>query len=148
MANPTGAMKNKGEERPGSISGSTETRNRPHEETGSMAEKARDLASTAGEKVRDVASNVGQKAEDATSAVASSMKSLAGTIRESVAHGGMLGAASSTVASTLESSGRYLQEEGLRGIGEDLTQLIRRNPIPALLLGVGLGYLLAQTRRS
>jgi len=115
---------------------------------GTMAEKARDLASTATDKARDVASNVGQKAEDATSAMASSMKSLAGTLRESVPQGGMLGAASATVANTLESSGRYLQEEGLRGIGEDLTHLIRRNPIPALLLGIGLGYLLAQMRRS
>ena len=35
-------------------------------------------------------------------------------------------------------------------MAEDLTDLIRRNPIPALLVGVGLGFLLARatTRNS
>ena len=36
----------------------------------------------------------------------------------------------------------------LREIGDDLTNLIRRNPIPALLLGVGVGFLLARAIRS
>ena len=68
------------------------------------------------------------------------MKSLAGTIREYAPQGGMLGSAGSTIASGLESGGRYLQEQGLRGVGDDLTALIRRNPLPAVLIGIGFGY--------
>ena len=43
-----------------------------------------------------------------------------------------------------ENTGRYLQEEGLKGIAEDVTNLIRRNPIPALLAGVGVGFLIGR----
>lgn len=99
-------------------------------------------------KAQDAASTLGQKAEDATAAVGCGMQSLAGTIREKVPQGGMLGEASSAVARSLDQGGRYLKDEGLQGIGDDLTNLVRRNPIPALLLGIGVGYLLARATRS
>src|SRR5207245_2668507 len=83
------------------------------------------------------AANVGHRAEEATSSVGSGMRNLAGTLRETLPHEGMLGTAGSAMADTLERGGRYLEQEGLRGIGEDLTNVIRRNPIPALLLGIG-----------
>jgi len=111
-------------------------------------DKAKDVASNVGERARDVASNIGQRAEDTTSSVGGSMRSLAGQIREHGPHEGMIGGATSAVAETLEKGGRYLQQEGLRGVGEDLTNLIRRNPIPALLVGVGVGFLLARATSS
>jgi hypothetical protein len=52
------------------------------------------------------------------------------------------------VADTLETGGRYLQEHGLSGIGDDFSNLIRRNPIPAVLVGIGVGFLLARSLRS
>jgi hypothetical protein len=114
----------------------------------SVADKAKDAASSVSHRAGEVASTVGHKAEDATSAVGSSMKSLASTIRESGPHGGMMGSATSTVADTLESGGRYLEEHGLRGMADDLTHVIRRNPIPAVLIGIGLGYMIARATRS
>jgi hypothetical protein len=114
-----------------------------------VGHKAKEAASTVAHKAEDVASKVGHKAEDATTAVGSGMKSLAGTLREKAPHEGLLGSASSAVASTLETSGRYLEEEGLGGIAEELTNLVRRNPIPSVLIGIGLGYLIARaTTRS
>lgn len=113
-----------------------------------VAQRAKDLASSASQTASDVASNVGHRAEDATSTVASGMRSLAGTLRENLPHEGMMGSAGSAVADTLERGGRYLEEEGLQGIGEDLTNLIRRNPIPALLVGIGVGFLIARSLRS
>jgi hypothetical protein len=121
-----------------------------------VADKARDAASGAVEKARDAASSayesagqalsdLGHRAESATSSLGGSMRNLAGNIRESTPHQGMLGTASSTVADTLESGGRYLQEEGLQGMAEDLTAVIRRNPIPAILIGVAVGFLLGRT---
>jgi hypothetical protein len=77
------------------------------------------------------------------------MKSLAGTIRDNAPRSGVLGDVSGSVASSLESGGRYLEEHGLSGMGKDMTEMIRRNPLPALLVGIGLGYLLARaTHRS
>jgi ElaB/YqjD/DUF883 family membrane-anchored ribosome-binding protein len=72
------------------------------------------------------------------------MKSLAGTIRDQGPHEGFLGDATSTVAKTLEQGGRYLQKEGVSGMADDVTDMIRRNPIPAVLVGIGVGFLLAQ----
>src|SRR5207249_480899 len=119
------------------------------ETASSLTQKAGDAASYVGKRAEDAASFVGKKAEDATSSVGCGMKSLADTIREKGPEGGTLGAAGNAVADTLESSGRYLQEHGLSGIGEDMANLIKRNPIPALLVGIGLGFLIARaTTRS
>lgn len=113
----------------------------------SVAQTAGNAASSVAQTAGNVASTVGEKAEDAVHAVGGEMKSLAGTIREKGPHGGMLGSASSAVASTLESGGRYLEEEGLSGMGKDVTNLIRRNPLPAVLIGIGIGFLLARATR-
>jgi hypothetical protein len=113
-----------------------------------VADKAREMASNVGQRAGEMASNVGHKAEDATAAVGSGMQSLAGSIRENLPNSGVLGSASKSLAGTLESGGRYLQDEGLEGVANDLTNLIRRNPIPALFVGIGIGYLLARSTRS
>ena len=49
---------------------------------------------------------------------------------------------------TLENTGKYLEEEGLSGIASDVTALIKRNPIPALFIGIGVGFLLARACTS
>jgi len=111
--------------------------------------KAQDVASTVTDKAKQAASALSQKAEDATHAVGSGLRSMAGTLRDKGPSEGVMGGASSSIASGLESSARYLQDEGLKGIAEDVTSLIRRNPMPAMLVGVGLGYFLARaTSRS
>jgi hypothetical protein len=114
----------------------------------SAAQRAKDFASSASQSASDVASNVGHRAEEATASVGSGMRSLAGTLREKMPHEGMLGSASSAVADSLDRGGRYIEEEGLQGIASDVTDLVRRYPIPALLVGLGLGYLIARSLRS
>jgi len=105
----------------------------------------KDAASTVAHKAEDAASYVAHKAEDATTSVGQNIKSLAGTIRANAPHEGMLGTAGSAVASTLESCGRELEEHGLGGVADDITSMVRRNPVPAVLIGIGLGFLLART---
>jgi hypothetical protein len=115
-----------------------------HHQGGSMMDQAKDTARDLGDKAKQVASNVSDKADSAVSSAGKGMENLAQTIRDRGPHEGMFGSAASTVAGTLESSGRYLEEQGLSGVAEDLTNLIRRNPIPAVLIGVGLGFMLAR----
>jgi len=114
----------------------------------SMTQKAsdavKDTASSMAHKASDAGSYIAHKAEDATSAVGGGMKSLADTLRDKGPHDGMFGNAASAVASTLESGGRELQEHGLSGIADDITNTVRRHPIPAVLIGIGLGVLLAR----
>lgn len=112
------------------------------------ADKAKDLAAAGADKARQGAAVVGQKAEDLTASAGKGIESLAHTLRDSAPKQGMMGSAATAVADTLESSGRYLQEEGLSGMAADMTDLIKRNPVSAVLVGVGIGYLLAKATRS
>lgn len=111
-------------------------------------EKAGDTAREAAATVADRARDVGRKAEEAAGTIASGMQSLAGSVRDKGPRGGMLGAASEKVADSLESGSRYLEKQGLSGVAGDLTNLVRDHPIPALLLGIGLGFLIARATRS
>jgi gas vesicle protein len=101
----------------------------------SVSERAQDLASSASE----MASNAGKRISDTVSHLAENIQSTAGDLRQRVPQ---------AVAEGMDSAGRYLQEEGFSGIAEDLTTLIRRNPIPALFVGIGIGFLLARITRS
>jgi hypothetical protein len=69
------------------------------------------------------------------------MGSLAGTVRENVPGG-------EYVADAIESGTRYFQEHSFRDMADDVAGVIRRNPIPALLVGIGLGFILARSLRS
>src|SRR5262249_17063868 len=97
-------------------------------------EKAKDVASHAGQAVSTVASNVGQKAESAVGSVGHGMASLGEKVQEKGPESGILGKASHAVGDALERGGRYLEEKKLSGMAGDLTDLIKRNPIPALLV--------------
>src|SRR4051812_21013420 len=79
---------------------------------GNVIDKAKQAASTVAEKAKDVASAVGDRADTAVSSVGSGMQSLAGTLRDKGPSGGVLGGAASGVASALETSGKYLEEQG------------------------------------
>jgi len=107
-------------------------------------DKARDAASSVGEMASNAASTVGRKADDYASSAGSGIKSFGDTIREHGPQEGMLGSATKTVADTTKQVGRYLEEEGLSGMMEDMTTLIKRNPIPAILVGLGVGVLLGR----
>jgi hypothetical protein len=104
--------------------------------------------SSIAQTAENAAAYVGRKADDATTAVGGGLKSFGNTIRAHALHDDIVGEASSAVADTLESTGRYLQEEGLKGIAEELTILIRRNPVPALLAAFGAGFLIARATTS
>ena len=111
---------------------------------GYMADHAKDAANTASKQVANAGTYLDTKAEEATAALSGGLKAAGDALRQSGPHDGRLGQASSAVAQTLSDTGAYLEREGLQGIGNDLTCLIKRNPIPALLIGVGLGFLVAR----
>jgi ElaB/YqjD/DUF883 family membrane-anchored ribosome-binding protein len=114
---------------------------------GNLAGKAKDVTSTVAHKAEDLAKTAGQKADDATAYVGSGIRSAADTVRAKGPHDGMLGTATSSTAGALESTGRYLEEEKLSGMAGDVNQLIRKNPIPALFVAAGIGFLLGRMLR-
>jgi hypothetical protein len=113
-----------------------------------LADQAQQAVSNVADRAREVGSAASRSADDLAGRVGSGLESAAGSIRDHSPRSGMLGDAASSVASGLESGGRYLQEEGLSGIANDFTDLVKRNPIPALLLAVVVGVLIARATRS
>jgi uncharacterized phage infection (PIP) family protein YhgE len=113
-----------------------------------VGQAAGNAASAVGQTAGNVATTIGHKAEDATAAAGRGMQNLGSTVRDKAPESGFLGTAADKVAGGLESAGKYLEDKNLSGMAEDLTGMIRRNPIPALLIGIGLGFLLARTMRS
>jgi uncharacterized protein YjbJ (UPF0337 family) len=86
-------------------------------------------------------------AAQSVSAVGEKIGSLADVIREKAPHEGAMGTAATTVANKLGAAGSYLQQKNMDHMVGDLTGMIRRYPIPALLIGLGIGYLLAGRSR-
>ena len=112
-----------------------------------VGDKAKEIGSAVGDKARELASTAGQKASNLTARVGGGMESLGESIREHTPHSGTAGAVASRVADNLERGGRYVREKELSGMADDLADVIRRNPVPAILVGVGLGYLIARAIR-
>jgi hypothetical protein len=105
---------------------------------GTVTEKARDVASSVADKARDVASSVSDTAGRAKETV----QQYVHTAGDSVAH-------AKDAAVDWASGAASHTGEALKGAGDELTGVIRRYPIPALLVGIGLGMLLAKlTDRS
>jgi len=99
------------------------------------SDKGKETAAGVADKAKEMASGVADKAKDMASGVVGQVKDMASS-------------AGQAVAGALETGGKYLEDKNISGMADDLTELIKRNPIPALLLGVGLGFLLARTFRS
>ena len=89
----------------------------------------------------------GGKIHEAGDALGSGLKNLASSLRENAPREGVVGTAASNLADSLERGGTYLENQGLDGITEQVEGLIRRNPMPAVLVGVGLGFVLAHMLR-
>jgi len=80
-------------------------------------------------------------------AIGAGMESVGRSIYEHAPDHGVLGTAGHTVGSKLEAGGHYLEDRGLKGIGDDVTSIIRRHPVPALFIGFGIGILAARLFR-
>jgi len=109
-----------------------------------VKDKAGEIASAVKEKASNLASGVAERVDSGIHATGKGMENLAQGIREHTPSEGILGTASCKVADTLESSGKYLEEHGVGAMVDDLTDIIRRNPIPSVLVGVGIGFVLAR----
>jgi ElaB/YqjD/DUF883 family membrane-anchored ribosome-binding protein len=115
---------------------------------GQVAEKAKEAASTVSGMVGQTVSKVGEKADDVASSAGAGIEHLGKTLQQQGPREGMLGSAAQTAAGALKQGGHYLEEQGLSGIMDDMTNLIKRNPVPALLIGLGIGILIGRALRS
>jgi len=113
-----------------------------------VADKAKEAMSSVGEMASHTATNLGKKADDLAASAGTEVRHLGDKLEEQGPHGGMLGQASHVVADTLRSGGRYMEEARLSGMADDMTGLIRKNPLTAVCIGVGLGFLIGRVLRA
>lgn len=106
------------------------------------------MASQAGSMASQAASDVGRKADDLTASAGVSIRHLGDRLDRSGPQEGVLGSASHAVAKTVRDGGEYLEDAKLSGVTRDVAQLIRQNPIPAVCIAIGLGWLMARKLRN
>jgi uncharacterized protein YjbJ (UPF0337 family) len=104
------------------------------------------IADAAKGKAKESATGAATKVSQVTSMVGEKIGSLADVIREKAPQEGTVRTAATAVANKLDAAGSYLQETDLGHLGADLARLIRRYPLPALLIGLGIGYLWGRSR--
>ena len=56
--------------------------------------------------------------------------------------------ASARVRDAVDSARSYLHDKNYADLAEDATDLVRKYPLPSLLIGIGIGYLLARGLRD
>ncbi len=113
-----------------------------------VSEMASHAAAAVGSMASQAASDVGKKADDLAASAGAGIQGLGDRLSKNTPQTGVVGSASQAVAKTVKDGGRYIEGAKLSGITEDLAELIRRNPIPAVLLGIGLGWFVCRKLRS
>lgn len=84
------------------------------------------------------------ESEGRKTAIGRKVEELGTKLRDRAEEGGRLGAAAGSVADGIERTGSYIREHDLRTVGDDLKEMVRKHPLPATLLGLGLGFLLGR----
>jgi uncharacterized protein YjbJ (UPF0337 family) len=92
-----------------------------------------------GGQAASVAPTVTSAAQGVASTVTETAGSAAAKTQEMVA------AAATAVTNTVTGAGTYVQEKGVQALPGDLVGLIRRHPVPALLIGLGIGFVLGRS---
>lgn len=112
----------------------------------SITDKAKEISSNITDKASEIGDQASDKADAAMSVTGAKMETLAQTVRQN-APAGKVGEYATTAANALERGGNYLQASDLSDVQLDIEQIIRRRPVESLLVGLGVGFLLARAMR-
>jgi len=112
-----------------------------------VTDKAQEVGSQLADKAQDLGTQAVDRADAATTTVGEKMTDAAQTIRAKAPTSGPLADAAVTAADSLEQAGSYLKEQDLSDMRADVEGIIRRYPVQSLLVGLGVGYLLARSMR-
>ena len=110
----------------------------------SVGEMASHAASAAGDLASQAACDVSNRVDQLTARAGSGIHEMGDTLGRNLPQSGLLGSASQSFAGAVQHSGEYLEDQKLSGLTKDVTCLIRRNPIPSVLISIGIGCLLAR----
>jgi hypothetical protein len=126
----------------------TQAEAKAHDAAVNVGEMASHAASAVGELACQAAGDVAKKADDMTARAGVGIQGLSDRLGQNVPHAGMLGTASQAVVRSIHGGGEYLEGAKLTGMTEDIAHVVRRNPIPAVLIALGLGWFVGRSLRK
>ena len=126
------------------------------EAAASVSEMASLAAAAVGAMASHAASNagvmasqdVGKKADELAANAGANIQGLGDMISKNSPESGLLKNASEVVAGVVKEGGEYLHEAKLSGLTEDVTHVIRRNPIQSVLIALGVGWFIGRTLKG
>ena len=101
------------------------------------------MVSNVTERARDAVSSVAEQASSAGAAVMGGVRAATSAVRDAASHEGMLGNAASAASDAMERGGEYIKNFDVGEVTDEVASMIRRNPIPAMLVCIGIGFGLA-----
>ncbi|MHB8972881.1 MAG: hypothetical protein ACYC3X_17705 [Pirellulaceae bacterium] len=113
-----------------------------------VGETASHAASAVGAMATQAARDVGQKADDMTATAGVGIQGLGDRLNKHAQQAGVLGNASQAVARVVHDGGEYLKRAKLSGLTERVANLIRQNPLSAVVIGIGLGWVAGRQLKS
>ena len=113
----------------------------------SAGEAAMCASEVASHAAAAIGATISQKADDLVAQAGAGVNALGDRIAQQLPQDGMLGNASQAVVNKVRRGGDYLQEQGLSGLSDDLSAAIRSNPLPAVLIAMGIGWYIGRNVR-
>ena len=122
--------------------------NKAKEAAASAGEVASHATSAVGAMASRAACDIGKEADHLAASAGTCIEGLGDRLSKNAPHSGILGNTSQAVAGAVREGGEYLQSAKLSGMTEDVAHLVRRNPIPAVLIAIGLGWFVGRNLKT
>lgn len=122
----------------------TQATDKVKEVVASVGELASHAVSAAGDIASQAACDAGNKVDQLAARAGTGIHEIGDCMGRSLPRSGMVGNASQSLAGAVQHSGEYLEDQKLSGMAKDVTCLIRRNPIPSVLISIGIGWFVAR----
>jgi hypothetical protein len=97
---------------------------------------------------RQAVRDVGKMAEEMAANAGIGIQEMGDRLNQNSPESGILRGASQAVAGAANDGGEYLQSAKLSGMVEDFAHVIRRNPLPSVLIAIGVGWFLGRKTRG
>ncbi len=114
----------------------------------SVGEMASHAVSAVGAMATRAACDVGKEADILTADAGACIQGMGERLGNNTPHSGVVGNATQAVAGAVKESGQYLQTAKMGGLFDDFAHLIKKNPLPAVLIAIGLGWYVGSKMRS
>ena len=122
--------------------------NKAKDAVASVGDMASHATSAVGAMASRAACDVGKEADQLTANTGAYIEGLGERLSKNTPRSGILGSTSQAVAEAVREGGEYLQDAKLSGMTEDVAHVVRRNPIPAILIAIGVGWFVGRNVRA